>query len=253
MSGFAGPPTGATSWHPMPPTTAVKMLPTGTPLSSSSYPRPMRRSRCLADDVFEHLIFHDVDVIPIKNIDYRPRNYNVAWFMSAGTCKIPASAYRGANGYNARFVGWGDEDKEFYHHLSVLNFDVREWHRSDEAKDAVIMNLEWPAMSAAEALYRSRIYFGRDRMGPRFVPYTSSTRVISRYDKKDFFSPVHRRRNAKIWRDVYAMPPPEKAAYIRDNGMNLVDLAKIVVRQRTRNFVWIAYETSDVLGSPVAR
>lgn len=203
----------------------------------------------LADDDFEHLIFHDVDTIPIKNIDYRPRNYNVAWFMSAGTCKLQAAAYRGANGYNPHFVGWGDEDKEFYHRLSVLNFDVQEWHRSDEAKDAVMANLEWPTMSEAEAFNRSKGYFGHGGLGPRFVPYASRTQVIGRCDKKDFFNPVHQQRNARIWEEIYAMPLPEKIAYIQQNGLNLVDLAKIVVRERTSNFVWVAYETADVLGS----
>jgi N-terminal domain of galactosyltransferase len=169
--------------------------------------------------------------------------------MSAGTCKLHAAAYRGANGYNPHFVGWGEEDKEFYHRLSVLNFDVQEWHRSDEAKDAVMANLEWPTISEAEAFNRSKSYFGHGGLGPRFVPYASQTRVISRCDKKDFFSPVYQWRNARIWEEIYAMPLSKKLAYIQQNGVNLVDLTKIVVRERTRNFVWVAYETSDVLGS----
>ena len=78
-------------------------------------------------DDFEHLIFHDV--IPIKNIDYRPRNYNVAWFMSAGTCKLEQSRLTEARTATIRTSSVGEEDKEFDYRRGVLNFDV-ERHRS---------------------------------------------------------------------------------------------------------------------------
>ena len=64
--------------------------------------------------------------------------------LSAGSCKIKATDFVRANGYNPEFAGWGDEDVEFYHRLSHLGSDLREWHRMPEAREAVLMNLEWP-------------------------------------------------------------------------------------------------------------
>ena len=64
-------------------------------------------------------VFHDVDIIPLRGVDYRPRSSNVAWFLSAGSCKVMAADFVRANEYNPDLVGWGDEDAEFYHAWST--------------------------------------------------------------------------------------------------------------------------------------
>jgi N-terminal domain of galactosyltransferase len=95
----------------------------------------------------------------------------VTWFLSAGSCKITATDFVKANGYNPDFVGWGDEDVEFYHRLSYLGSDLREWHRIPESRQAVAINLEWPELSDDEALAWSKRYFAYETSGPRFVSY----------------------------------------------------------------------------------
>jgi hypothetical protein len=101
---------------------------------------------------FSYLIFHGVDVTPVKNIDYGPRQHNVAWFLDAGSCKVLTEDFVKANGYNPRFVGWGNEDAEFYHRLRCFNCGVEDWHRTEESKGAVMLNLEMESMSASDAL-----------------------------------------------------------------------------------------------------
>src|SRR4051812_32491283 len=46
----------------------------------------------LDDGQFDYVIFHDVDLIPVENVDYGYREKNVCWFMKAGTCKIHRQA-----------------------------------------------------------------------------------------------------------------------------------------------------------------
>ena len=41
----------------------------------------------LDDGLSGYFVFHDVDVIPLCGVDYGPRSFNVAWFLSAGSCK----------------------------------------------------------------------------------------------------------------------------------------------------------------------
>jgi hypothetical protein len=59
----------------------------------------------LDDGASGYFVFHDVDVIPLCGVDYRPHSFNVAWFLSAGSCKMTAADFVRANGYNPEFVG----------------------------------------------------------------------------------------------------------------------------------------------------
>src|SRR6516225_4960439 len=95
-------------------------------------------------------------------VDDGPRSFNVAWFLSAGSCKVMVADFVRANEYNPDFVGWGDEDVEFYHRLEHVGSEVREWHRIPESRQAVVVNLEWPEMSEDQALSWSRRYFGHE-------------------------------------------------------------------------------------------
>jgi N-terminal region of glycosyl transferase group 7/N-terminal domain of galactosyltransferase len=201
----------------------------------------------LDDGVSGYFVFHDVDVIPLCGVDYGPRSFNVAWFLSAGSCKVIAADFVRANGYNPDFVGWGDEDVEFYHRLEHVGSEVREWHRIPESRQAVVVNLEWPELSDDEALSWSRSYFGYEAAGPRFVPYKTSCRSFERYDKsRDFLGPGQQHRNHTLWNRVRALPADKKTSYIAGTGLNRVrvDRAVRLIEDRVH---WIKYQTTDVL------
>jgi hypothetical protein len=190
-----------------------------------------------------------VDIIPLSHIDYGPRGFNVTWFLSAGSCKIAATDFVKANGYNPDFVGWGDEDVEFYHRLSYMGSDFREWHRISESRQAVAINLEWPEMSDDEALVWSKRYFGYETMGPRFVSYRcpANDRKFNRYDKfTDFWGAGQQERNHDLWNWMRALPGGEKSSYIGRNGLNRVRLNR-AVRRTWGRIRWISYQTEDVL------
>jgi hypothetical protein len=201
----------------------------------------------LDDGASGYFVFHDVDVIPLCGVDYGPRSFNLAWFLSAGSCKVMVADFVRANGYNPDFVGWGDEDVEFYHRLEHVGSEVREWHRIAESRQAVIVNLEWPEMSEDEALSWSRRYFGHEASGPRFVPYRTSCRSFQRYDKsRDFLGPGQQQRNHTLWDRMRALPADKKTSYIARTGLNRVrvDRAVRLIQDRIR---WIKYQTADVL------
>ena len=201
----------------------------------------------LDDGMFGYFVFHDVDVIPLCGVDYGPRSFNVAWFLSAGSCKVMVADFVRANGYNPNFVGWGDEDVEFYHRLEHVGCEVREWHRMPESGQAVIVNLEWPEISDDEALSWSRGYFGHGASGPRFVPYRTSCRSFERYDKsRDFLGPDQQERNHTLWNRVRALPSDEKTSYIARNGLNRVRVDHLI-RSTHDRIRWIKYQTRDVL------
>ena len=201
----------------------------------------------LDDGASGYFVFHDVDVIPLSGVDYGSRSFNVAWFLSAGSCKVIAADFVRANGYNPDFVGWGDEDVEFYHRLEHVGSEVREWHRMLESRQAVVVNLEWPEISDDEALSWSRRYFGHEDSGPRFVPYRAGCRRFERYDKwRDFLELSQQEHNHDLWNRVHALPPDEKTLYIARNGLNRVSVNR-AVRLTQDRIRWIKYQTEDVL------
>lgn len=198
----------------------------------------------------DYLIPHDVDVIPIENIDYDIRPYNVAWFMSAGSCKIHFDAFERANGYDPGFVGWGGEDADFYHRLTSVGCSVVEWHKSRESRQSIICNLEIQNTSKQEMLGLSKQYFGYVDSGPRFISHADAFPDVHivRYDKsKDFLLPECERKNNKLRDRVYTMPLTEKLKYIQRNGKNLVDLTAVHVKERNKNCVWLTYDSKRAL------
>ena len=215
--------------------------------------RNVAAGAALGDGGFDYLVFHDVDIIPIERVDYGPRPFNVAWFLSAGSCKVRAPDFVAANGYNPRFVGWGDEDVDFYHRLRHTGAEVKEWHRLPESRGAVAVNLEWPDLSEADALNWSRSYFGHRGEGPRFVPYPGGPEAppIERYDKsRDFLRCDKQREIHSLWNRVRALPSPQKSLYMRENG--LCELRReTIVRERRGRIEWLRYRTEEVMQSPV--
>ena len=219
----------------------------GEDLFNLALSRNVAARAALDDGVSGYFVFHDVDVIPVCGVDYGPRSFNVAWFLTAGSCKVIAEDFVKANGYNPDFVGWGDEDVEFYHRLEHVGSEVREWHRISESRQAVVVNLEWPELSDDEALVWSRRYFGHDGFGPRFVPYRRGSGGFERYDKsKDFLGPGQQQRNHALRNWVHGLPPDEKTAYIARTGLNRVRLDR-AVRSTDDRVRWIKYRTEDVL------
>jgi hypothetical protein len=169
----------------------------------------------LDDGASGSFVFHDVDIIQLRGVDYGPRSFNVAWFLSAGSCKVMAADFVLAYRYNPNVVVWGDEDVEFYHRLEHVGCEVKEWHRTPESRQAVVANLEWPEMSDEGVLSWSQRYFGHESSGPRFVRDRTGCGSFERYDKSgDFLGPSQQERSHALWRRMRVLPPDDKSAYI---------------------------------------
>jgi hypothetical protein len=197
----------------------------------------------------KYFVFHDVDMIPLQGVDYGPRDYNLAWFVSAGSCKILVADFLKANGYDPSYVGWGGEDTDFYHRVCIMGGKLREWHRIDESKGAVIQSLEMPNLSLFESTRLSRSYWGHSGEGPQFVPYLGPDgNAIERYDKwRDFFLPDFKRKNDQLCESVRHAPRPVKLEYIKNNGINRVAIEHVNAHRNLDRIVRLSYRTDEVL------
>jgi hypothetical protein len=201
----------------------------------------------------DYFVFHNVDIIPIRNVDYRMPAHNVAWFLDAGSCKVHRTALLEANGYDPAYVGWGSEDTDFYDRLSTTGCDLRLWHETDESKNAVSWNLEMPPLSDDQALAWSMRYFGlRLPGGPRFVPFRGRDGASSfaQHDKNDFLNADQRRKNEERYQIFHARSLDDKRAQLRRSGLENVQLPAVSVKKREERLVWLAYDAGAAWRPP---
>ena len=126
----------------------------------------------------KYLVFQDVDVIPVRGVDYGPEPTTLTWFPSAGSSKVLTGDFIAVNGYFLAFVGWGSEDSEFGLRLISFGCPVAEWKRRLECADAMILSLEHSATSR-EAASLSQSYLGRSTNAPVHYPQRSGVRRVA--------------------------------------------------------------------------
>ena len=174
-----------------------------------------------------YLLFNDVDTIPVENVDYRFHGRNCICFMNFGNCRIDVNDFRTVNGYNPRIAGWGSEDTEFYHRLSVFGLDFVRWELQEESRRAVVRDLELRNSSAEEELAHSLWYWRRDasHKGPRFV---SAPPGLKLYDRAShWFAEDQKKRNLELVNGIYNLRAKQRLAYYQTTGNNLVDLGSV--------------------------
>lgn len=179
----------------------------------------------------KYLVIHDVDVIPIRGIDYGPEATNVTWFLTAGSSKVLTEDFIAVNGYNPAFLGWGSEDSEFSLRLESFGCRVVEWKRRSECTEALILSLEHRAMSRADAALLSRAYWGGPPT-PAFITHNDpeyGVHLDRQYDKRrGFYDEDQRFRNLRLYEAVRRLLPESRRSYFASAGLNLLNLEKLL-------------------------
>jgi hypothetical protein len=208
----------------------------------------------LDENRYDFLIFHDVDLIPVENVDYRCGTKNVCWFMKAGTCKIQVQAFKDANGYNPSIWGWCSEDYEFYSRVCDFGHPMETWHKLAQAERAVIVDLDLSPQSRDACVGHSKWYFGHDGKGPLHLSYnlTEHIRPASQVPKdgwrmKDWHFERLSDRHRRIIDFLVGMPLAVKRQYAELYGMNWVNPSKVTVLSDDRHLCHLRYRWFDVV------
>jgi len=200
----------------------------------------------------EYLVFHDVDMIPVRGVDYNKDHANLVWFVSAGSSKIHSEAFLMINGFNPAFVGWGYEDSEFWLRLTTLGFAVDEWKYRAESRAALILTLEHPPMSPQKAEALSRNYWGTG-LGPTFIPVNDThygAKLECRYDKRyDFLSSACKRRNAALCNQIKRFGEDDRRRYFANCGSNLLNIEAISDVRKQGCICHVTYKTAKMLSN----
>jgi glycosyltransferase involved in cell wall biosynthesis len=203
----------------------------------------------LDEDRFDYLIFHDVDLIPVENVDYGYREKNVCWFMKAGTCKIHKQALLDANGYNPSIWGWCSEDYEFYSRVCDFGHQMETWHQIPESRNAVIVDLDMNPQSRDECAAHSRWYFGHDGNGPRYISYNWTDHIRPReqvpkdgWRMKNWHFERLSDRHREIIDFLVSMPRAMKQKYANLYGLNWVNKDKVRVLSNSDRLCHLQYQ-----------
>jgi len=198
---------------------------------------------------YDYYVFHDVDILPVRNIDYGPPALSTVWFMNAGSAKLPSSIFHAVNGYNNSFIGWGFEDTEFWHRLHIFGHPTQEWHKTHEAKQAEMLNLECQLESEEELMRFSQHYFGfAEDVGPRFVQNSLCSPESPGFDKtQDFYIETLVTRNKRLLDWIRKLPTAIAQEYFLLHGINAINPATMSLLYRTEKVSWVQYNRSDVL------
>ncbi len=191
----------------------------------------------------DYIIFNDVDIIPIKNVDYGFKDNITICFMNFGSCKVPADAFIRTNGYNPNISGWGFEDTEFYDRLEAFGFDCERWDRSEESDEAVVIDLELRNQSPEEDRKFSRKYWRRDDdNGAMFI---SPSWQLKHYDKSVWFSEEIKKKNMNFVNSIYNMRLVRRIEYYKKHGTSSLDM-KSVKAVTTGQIVRLKYDSRNV-------
>lgn len=198
----------------------------------------------------KYLVFQDVDVIPIRGVDYGPEATNVTWFLTAGSSKVLTEDFIAVNGYNPAFLGWGSEDSEFGLRLQSFGCRVVEWKRRPECSEALILTLEHSAMSRAEAAQISRQYWGGPPT-PVFVTQNDPEYGVyldRQYDKRcDFYDDDQRLRNLRLYEAAYRLPRESRRRYFASAGLNLLNLDALLQVDEDGRTSHLTYDPRSVM------
>jgi hypothetical protein len=209
----------------------------------------------LDEERYETLLFQDVDMIPVHNVDYSYREKNVCWFMNPGGCKIHPQAFLDANGYNPSVWGWCSEDYEFYSRICDFGHEMETWYQIPESLGTVVVNLDLEPQSYDRCVAHSMKYFGHDGTGPLHISYnhTMGIRPESQVPKKYGWQMEgwHFDRLTSRHRDIIdflvSMPLEMKREYARRYGLNWINRDKVTVLTNTRQLCHLQYRWFDVV------
>tara|TARA_R110002012_G_scaffold188765_1_gene355925 strand:+ start:23337 stop:24161 length:825 start_codon:yes stop_codon:yes gene_type:complete len=185
----------------------------------------------------------DVDIIPIKGVDYTWQGRNETNFTSFGGTKIDRASFEETNGYCPLFHGWGYEDTDFIHRLEHKGCGFIKW-AENVGGHAVCLDLERGNMEMEHAKIESRTYWGFPRDYEKGLPLMigAAEKPGNRPDTHTGWRmPTCRDTNMFIINMFHRMSSYDKNRYIKIYGVSALDMSKIWVEELEKDVFLAKY------------
>lgn len=192
----------------------------------------------------QHIIIHDVDIVPVSNVNYLYRNYCICWFTSAGGLNCLTSDLLNINGYDNSYFGWGNEDVDLIKRFLFYNIPTREWKEFANQEQPILVNLEWN--NSYDSHKASEGYWGGS--WPRFLKPKEYNLPSINIDKKhNWFQQEYIQANQERLIRYSSLPDDLKHNHYQSFGLNQIDLSRIHNIETNNLCHKISYNTNDII------
>jgi glycosyltransferase involved in cell wall biosynthesis len=191
----------------------------------------------------EHIIVHDVDIIPVSNINYSYRNFCMCWFVSAGGLNCLSSDLIKINGYCNSYYGWGNEDVDVIKRLTFYNIKIHEWKEFAVNEKPTLVNMEWSG--ACNSNKDSKSYWGCE--WPRFLnPSEHNLPSIVVNKREHWYEKRYVKLNKKKLEMYSSLSFEQRNEHYQSSGLNQVTLNNISATFKNDNVFYLQYKARDM-------
>lgn len=190
-----------------------------------------------------HIVTHDVDVVPISNVDYNYQNTFLTWFMTAGGLNAHASDFIKINGYCNEFVGWGEEDVEIIQRARFYKIAITDYKTVALQKRPTILNMEFHESWDSEQM--SKRYWGQN--WPRFISCMDYNVNCYQVDKtRNWNQQEYTTANWNRCAVSNALSAEDKHMHYQSTGLNQIDLSQLNDIKEQDNIHFLSFETHRI-------
>lgn len=194
----------------------------------------------------DYVVGHNVDMIPVKNIDYSYKNCFIGWFLDAGGFNCSLDDFIKINGYCNTYYGWGTEDTDLLDRAGFYNLDIKKWEKEFAPFiKPIICNLEFKNHWNAKEM--SKQYWGTD--WPLFITPQEYGLPETNIDKRHQWHEHSLMKINEHKRDSYRVMSNElKNQHYQNSGLNQIkcNFTKIISEKQIH---YLSYRINDLIGA----
>lgn len=193
----------------------------------------------------DYIVAHNVDMIPVKNVDYSYQNCFVGWFLDAGGFNCSVSDFVRINGYCNSYYGWGTEDTDLLDRCGLYGINLKKWENEfAPISKPVICNLEFKNNWDSEQM--SKKYWGTK--WPRFITPKEYGIEEIHIDKTHQWHDQSLMKKNESKRDGYRLMDQEsKDRHYQNSGLNRINCNFNSSILKNNNIHHITYRINNIL------
>lgn len=191
----------------------------------------------------EHIIIHNVDIVPVSNVNYNYRNSCLVWFTDAAGINCLLSDFLTVNGYDNTYCGWGGEDVDIIKRFDFYKIKMIDWKILAQNEKPTLANLEWLGFNSQ---YESKRYWGYD--WPRFLTLEEYNLPIITIDKQhNWYQQKYVLANDDRLKKYSSLNDDLRNNHYQNSGLNQIRLDKLENIQINYNYHKISYSTHNII------
>ena len=195
----------------------------------------------------QYIVAQNVDIIPVKNVFYKYRDFFEVWFLDAGGFKSSVSDFKRINGYCNTYYGWGTEDTDLLDRCGFYDINRKHWGVDlSKVDNPIACNLEfrnnWNSKKMSEK------YWGQSKQCPLFITPEENNLPEILIDKSyQWYDRRLMDNNEKNRHKYLSLDKESKDNHYQSSGLNQINYNNITSVDINQKIHHLKYSISKVL------